>query len=59
MLNSWKEYGFLCPVAEPKEFVYVLDNCPHDWLFPRCMAVVKFLSVIYFLILQLCGTKLW
>jgi hypothetical protein len=20
--------------------VYLLDNCPHDWLFPRCTAVV-------------------
>lgn len=31
-----------CPaVAEPKEYVYLLDNCPHDWLFARCSAVVK------------------
>ncbi|KAL0382600.1 UNVERIFIED_CONTAM: Sterol 3-beta-glucosyltransferase UGT80A2 [Sesamum calycinum] len=28
-------------VAEPKDFVYLLDNCPHDWLFSRCAAVVK------------------
>ncbi|EPS65037.1 hypothetical protein M569_09744, partial [Genlisea aurea] len=27
-------------VAEPKEFVYLLDNCPHDWLFPRCASVI-------------------
>ncbi|XP_022932911.1 sterol 3-beta-glucosyltransferase UGT80A2-like isoform X1 [Cucurbita moschata] len=35
-----KGWGGLGNLAEPKEFVYVLDNCPHDWLFPRCMAVV-------------------
>lgn len=35
-----KGWGGLGSLAEPKEFVYVLDNCPHDWLFPRCMAVV-------------------
>ncbi|GFP90099.1 sterol 3-beta-glucosyltransferase ugt80a2 [Phtheirospermum japonicum] len=27
-------------VAEPKDFIYLLDNCPHDWLFTRCAAVV-------------------
>ncbi|KAF5930614.1 hypothetical protein HYC85_031487 [Camellia sinensis] len=27
-------------VAEPKDFVYLLDNCPHDWLFLQCAAVV-------------------
>ncbi|GAY44578.1 hypothetical protein CUMW_082970 [Citrus unshiu] len=27
-------------VAESKDFVYLLDNCPHDWLFSRCLAVV-------------------
>ncbi|KAL0559049.1 hypothetical protein IC582_003638 [Cucumis melo] len=35
-----KGWGGLGSLAEPKDFVYVLDNCPHDWLFPRCMAVV-------------------
>lgn len=28
-------------VEEPKEFIYLLDNCPHDWLFFHCMAVVR------------------
>uniref|UniRef100_A0A2N9IY61 Erythromycin biosynthesis protein CIII-like C-terminal domain-containing protein n=1 Tax=Fagus sylvatica TaxID=28930 RepID=A0A2N9IY61_FAGSY len=27
-------------VAEPKDFIYLLDNCPHDWLFLQCKAVV-------------------
>nr|KYP53272.1 Retrovirus-related Pol polyprotein from transposon 297 family [Cajanus cajan] len=27
-------------VAEPKDSIYLLDNCPHDWLFLRCKAVV-------------------
>jgi len=28
-------------VAEPKDFIYLLDNCPHDWLFLQCKAVVR------------------
>ncbi|CAI0559595.1 unnamed protein product [Linum tenue] len=27
-------------VAQPKDSIYLLDNCPHDWLFLRCKAVV-------------------
>lgn len=27
-------------MKEPKEFVYLLDNVPHDWLFLHCKAVV-------------------
>lgn len=29
-------------MAEEKEFVYLLDNCPHDWLFLQCASVVSF-----------------
>ncbi|XP_031249814.1 sterol 3-beta-glucosyltransferase UGT80A2-like isoform X3 [Pistacia vera] len=36
-----KGWGGLGNLAEPKNFVYLLDNCPHDWLFLRCSAVVK------------------
>ncbi|KAL8170202.1 hypothetical protein V2J09_022006 [Rumex salicifolius] len=35
-----KGWGGLGELAKPKDFVYLLDNCPHDWLFPRCAAVV-------------------
>ncbi|XP_022720199.1 sterol 3-beta-glucosyltransferase UGT80A2-like [Durio zibethinus] len=35
-----KGWGGLGNLAEPKDFVYLLDNCPHDWLFLRCVAVV-------------------
>ncbi|KAF5733540.1 sterol 3-beta-glucosyltransferase UGT80A2-like [Tripterygium wilfordii] len=35
-----KGWGGLGNLAEPKDFVYFLDNCPHDWLFLRCKAVV-------------------
>ncbi|XP_018826962.1 sterol 3-beta-glucosyltransferase UGT80A2-like [Juglans regia] len=35
-----KGWGGLGNLAEPKKFVYLLDNCPHDWLFQRCIAVV-------------------
>ncbi|XP_078427629.1 UDP-Glycosyltransferase superfamily protein isoform X2 [Wolffia australiana] len=35
-----KGWGGLGELAEPKEFIYLLDNCPHDWLFSHCKAVV-------------------
>ncbi|XP_071725007.1 sterol 3-beta-glucosyltransferase UGT80A2-like [Rutidosis leptorrhynchoides] len=35
-----KGWGGLGDLAEPKDSVYLLDNCPHDWLFLRCKAVV-------------------
>ncbi|KAK4482382.1 hypothetical protein RD792_009536 [Penstemon davidsonii] len=35
-----KGWGGLGNLAEEKEFVYLLDNCPHDWLFLQCAAVV-------------------
>ncbi|TYJ27198.1 hypothetical protein E1A91_A07G170300v1 [Gossypium mustelinum] len=35
-----KGWGGLGNLAEPKDFVYILDNVPHDWLFLRCKAVV-------------------
>ncbi|XP_039162166.1 sterol 3-beta-glucosyltransferase UGT80A2 isoform X2 [Eucalyptus grandis] len=35
-----KGWGGLGNSAEKKDFVYLLDNCPHDWLFLRCSAVV-------------------
>ncbi|XP_051141728.1 sterol 3-beta-glucosyltransferase UGT80A2-like [Andrographis paniculata] len=35
-----KGWGGLGSLAEAKDFVYLLDNCPHDWLFPHCAAVV-------------------
>ncbi|KAL9234889.1 hypothetical protein vseg_009705 [Gypsophila vaccaria] len=35
-----KGWGGLGQLAEPKDFVYLLDNVPHDWLFLQCAAVV-------------------
>ncbi|TKY65376.1 Sterol 3-beta-glucosyltransferase UGT80A2 [Spatholobus suberectus] len=35
-----KGWGGLGSSAEQKKSVYLLENCPHDWLFPRCTAVV-------------------
>ncbi|KAH9607679.1 hypothetical protein KSS87_010942 [Heliosperma pusillum] len=35
-----KGWGGLGDLAEPKDFVYLLDNVPHDWLFLQCAAVV-------------------
>ena len=60
--------NFCFSVAEQNKSVYLLDNCPHDWLFPRCTAVVpsKFFSVevLFFLFklnsawkLQISGTS--
>ncbi|KAL6340165.1 hypothetical protein AAG906_040601 [Vitis piasezkii] len=28
-------------MAQPKESIYLLDNCPHDWLFLQCKAVLS------------------
>ncbi|XP_076905344.1 sterol 3-beta-glucosyltransferase UGT80A2-like [Bidens hawaiensis] len=35
-----KGWGGLGNLTEPKDFVYTLDNIPHDWLFLQCSAVV-------------------
>ncbi|XP_071937659.1 sterol 3-beta-glucosyltransferase UGT80A2 isoform X3 [Coffea arabica] len=35
-----KGWGGLGNLAEPKDFIYLLDNVPHDWLFLQCAAVV-------------------
>ncbi|KAL0928320.1 hypothetical protein M5K25_000194 [Dendrobium thyrsiflorum] len=35
-----KGWGGLGDLPEPKEFVYLLDNVPHDWLFLQCKAVI-------------------
>ncbi|KAJ3679965.1 hypothetical protein LUZ60_016243 [Juncus effusus] len=35
-----KGWGGLGNLSEPKDFVYTLDNVPHDWLFLQCKAVV-------------------
>nr|GMC47754.1 sterol 3-beta-glucosyltransferase UGT80A2-like [Ipomoea batatas] len=35
-----KGWGGLGNLKEPKDNVYLLDNCPHDWLFLQCAAVV-------------------
>ncbi|XP_044499884.1 sterol 3-beta-glucosyltransferase UGT80A2-like isoform X3 [Mangifera indica] len=37
-----KGWGGLGNLTEPKEFVYLLDNCPHDWLFLQCSAVILY-----------------
>ncbi|KAI4364623.1 hypothetical protein MLD38_020688 [Melastoma candidum] len=35
-----KGWGGLGNMEDPPKSIYLLDNCPHDWLFPRCSAVV-------------------
>ena len=40
LILFWRLQKFLA-VEEPKDFVYLLDNCPHDWLFLQCKAVVS------------------
>ncbi|KAI4354434.1 hypothetical protein L6164_003295 [Bauhinia variegata] len=35
-----KGWGGLGNLAKPEKSVYLLDNCPHDWLFLQCKAVV-------------------
>ncbi|XP_024541691.1 sterol 3-beta-glucosyltransferase UGT80A2 isoform X1 [Selaginella moellendorffii] len=33
-------WGGLGDIKDPPDFIYLLDNCPHDWLFPQCAGVV-------------------
>ncbi|KAL8262014.1 hypothetical protein R6Q59_026063 [Mikania micrantha] len=35
-----KGWGGLGNLVEPKDFVYSLDNIPHDWLFLQCASVI-------------------
>lgn len=35
-------------MAEVPDNVFVLEECPHDWLFPQCSALVS--SNLYFLV---------
>ncbi|CAN1131264.1 Sterol 3-beta-glucosyltransferase UGT80A2 [Linum perenne] len=35
-----KGWGGLGNLAEPKDFIYLVDNIPHDWLFLQCRALV-------------------
>ncbi|KAF3328135.1 sterol 3-beta-glucosyltransferase UGT80A2 isoform X2 [Carex littledalei] len=35
-----KGWGGLGKLERPRDFVYLLDNVPHDWLFLQCKAVV-------------------
>ncbi|KAK9281325.1 hypothetical protein L1049_004224 [Liquidambar formosana] len=35
-----KGWGGLGNLAEAKDSIFLLDNCPHDWLFLQCKAVV-------------------
>ncbi|VAH39923.1 unnamed protein product [Triticum turgidum subsp. durum] len=43
-----KGWGGLGTLAEPKDSIYVLDNCPHDWLFLQCKAVCPTTIVPFF-----------
>ncbi|CAL1363100.1 unnamed protein product [Linum trigynum] len=35
-----KGWGGLGSLMEPPEDIFLLEDCPHDWLFPQCAAVV-------------------
>lgn len=42
----------LCAVTEVPENIFLLTDCPHDWLFPQCAAVVYLSS-------HLLGKQFW
>jgi len=49
-------------VAEVPDNVFVLEECPHDWLFPQCSALVSFdlnLLVAYFEKRKKCFISSW
>lgn len=48
LCKSYSAQIFLLPVADPKDFIYSLDNVPHDWLFLQCKAVVRLRSENYY-----------
>jgi hypothetical protein len=31
---------YVCAVPVTPDFVYLVSDCPHDWLFPQCAAVI-------------------
>eukprot|EP00250_Pteridium_aquilinum_P000922 c11106_g2_i1 orf=229-996(+) len=35
-----KGWGGIGTLKAPCDSIYLLENCPHDWLFPQCAAVV-------------------
>ncbi|KAL9243698.1 hypothetical protein vseg_017554 [Gypsophila vaccaria] len=35
--RGWGDLGVF---SEVPDYIFLLDNCPHDWLFPQCSAVV-------------------
>lgn len=35
-----KGWGGLGNLKDPPNSIFLLENCPHDWLFPQCAAVV-------------------
>ncbi|GAB2290010.1 hypothetical protein Dimus_024307 [Dionaea muscipula] len=35
--RGWGDLGIF---SEVPDHIFLLDNCPHDWLFPQCCAVV-------------------
>ncbi|MCO5575146.1 hypothetical protein L7F22_028943 [Adiantum nelumboides] len=35
-----KGWGGIGALKDPSDSIYLLENCPHDWLFPQCAAVV-------------------
>ncbi|CAH8356805.1 unnamed protein product [Eruca vesicaria subsp. sativa] len=41
-------WGGLGNLAEVPENVFLLEDCPHDWLFPQCSAVVIFRFLMYY-----------
>ncbi|KAH1230559.1 Sterol 3-beta-glucosyltransferase UGT80B1 [Glycine max] len=39
-LKDTEQRGIIDRVAELSDNVFLLEECPHDWLFPQCSAVV-------------------
>ncbi|KAL2894268.1 Sterol 3-beta-glucosyltransferase UGT80B1, partial [Bienertia sinuspersici] len=38
----------LYAVSEVPDHIFLLENCPHDWLFPQCSAVCPTTVVPFF-----------
>lgn len=44
-LDSENIFIFYLSVVDVPENVFLIEDCPHDWLFPQCSAVVNPLSI--------------
>lgn len=38
--RGWGDLGVFSEVSKVPEYIFLIEDCPHDWLFPQCSGVV-------------------